>query len=120
MEVIYYITIFLAIAGIAALLRITLDFRESLAKIIAWRNDVDLIKLRIDDLDNKLFRIADMIEACAKCERIIYEKQNKLENAINKTQEEIKDINEYIDIISSTVVPTIRDTYNLLIEKKEV
>ena len=38
-----------------------------------------------------------MIEACAKCERIIYENQNKLEDAINKTRDEIKDINEYID-----------------------
>ena len=120
MEIIYYIAICLVIIGIAVLIRITLDFRESLAKIIAWRNDVDLIKLRIDDLDDKLCRIADMIEECAKCERIIYENQNKLENAINKTRDEIKDINEYIDMISSTVIPTIRDTYNLLTEKKEV
>ena len=116
MEIIYYISIFLVITGIAALIRITLDFRESFAKIIAWRNDVDLIKLQIDDIDNKLCRIEDMIEACAKCERIIYENQNKLEDAINKTRDEIKDINEYIDMISSTVVPTIRDTYNLLTE----
>ena len=116
MEIIYYISIFLVITGIAALIRITLDFRESFAKIIAGHNDVTLIKLRIDDLDDKLYRIADMIEACAKCERIIYENQNKLEDAINKTQDEIKDINEYIDMISSTVVPTIRDTYNLLTE----
>ena len=116
MEIIYYISIFLVITGIAALIRITLDFRESFAKIIAGRNDVTLIKLRIDDLDDKLCRIADMIEACSKCERIIYENQNKLEDAINKTRDEIKDINEYIDMISSTVVPTILDTYNLLTE----
>ena len=116
MEIIYYISIFLVITGIAALIRITLDFRESFAKIIAGRNDVTLIKLRIDDLDDKLCRIADMIEACAKCERIIYENQNKLEDAVNKTRDEIKDINEYIDMISSTVVPTIRDTYSLLTE----
>ena len=120
MEVVYYITIFLVIAGIAALIRIALNLNERFAEIIALRNDVALIKIRIDDLDDKLCRIEDMIEACAKCERIIYENQNKLENAINKTQDEIKDINEYIDMISSTVVPTIRDTYNLLIEKKEV
>lgn len=116
MEIIYYISIFLVITGIAALIRITLDFRESFAKIIAGRNDVALIKIRIDDLDDKLCRIVDMIEACAKCERIIYENQNKLENAINKTRDEIKDINEYIDMISSTIVPTIRDTYSLLTE----
>ena len=116
MEIIYYISIFLVITGIAALIRITLDFRESFAKIIAGHNDVDLIKIRIDDLDDKLCRIADMIEACAKCERIIYENQNKLEDAVNKTRDEIKDTNEYIDMISSTVVPTIRDTYNLLTE----
>lgn len=116
MEIIYYISIFLVITGIAALIRITLDFRESFAKIIAGHNDIDLIKIRIDDLDDKLCRIADMIEACAKCERIIYENQNKLEDSVNKTRDEIKDINEYIDMISSTVVPTIRDTYNLLTE----
>lgn len=116
MEIIYYISIFLVITGIAALIRITLDFRESFEKIIAGRNDVTFIKLRIDDLDDKLCRIADMIEACAKCDRIIYENQNKLEDAVNKTRDEIKDINEYIDMISSTVVPTIRDTYNLLTE----
>ena len=77
MEIIYYIAICLVIIGIAVLIRITLDFRESFAKIIAGHNDIDLIKIRIDDLDDKLCRIADMIEACAKCERIIYENQNK-------------------------------------------
>lgn len=116
MEVVYYITIFLVIAGIAALMRITLDFRESFAKIIAGCHGVTLIKLRIDALDDKLCRIVDMIEACAKCERIVYENQNKLEDTINKTRDEIKDINDYIDMISSTVVPTIRVTYNLLTE----
>lgn len=116
MEIIYYISIFLVITGIAALLRITLDFRESFAKNIAGHNDIALIKFQLDDLDNKLCHVADMIEACAKCERIIYKNQNKLEDAINKTRDEIKDINEYIDMISSTVVPTIRDTYNLLTE----
>ena len=37
MEIIYHIAICLVIIGIAALIRITLDFRESLAKIIAER-----------------------------------------------------------------------------------
>ena len=37
MEIIYYIAICLVIIGIAVLIRITLDFRESLAKIIAER-----------------------------------------------------------------------------------
>lgn len=116
MEILYYIATFLVIVGIAVLLRIILDFRERFMKIIEDWHDVALIKIRIDALDDKLCRIVDMIEACAKCERIVYENQNKLEDAIDKTRDEIKDVNEYIDMISSTVVPTIRDTYNLLTE----
>lgn len=116
MEILYYIATFLVIVGIAVLLRIILDFRERFMKIIEDWHDVALIKIRIDAIDHKLCRMVDMIEACAKYERIIYENQNKLEDAIDKTRDEIKDINDYIDMISSTVVPTIRDTYNLLTE----
>lgn len=117
MEILYYIAAFLVIVGIAVLLRIILDFRERFTKIIEDWHDVALIKIRIGVVDDKLCHIADMIEACAKCERIIYENQSKLEDAMNKTRDEIKDINEYIDMLSTMVVPTIRDTHNLFTER---